>query len=438
MKSLLKTGMFLGLIMTLGCSTELEEVLIIEEALNVEESIIEVQEEAGPRAVVPGEFIITYTDDETSQSLKTSYALSKGRLESLEKSFTNKAQEVLKTNTLDIGTLEKVYYGAVNGFKLTNVDANALAELKKDKRIASIEPNYIINANFPKPMVQGGIKASQLSSLGLFETQAGPPIPVENLELKNGEFVPWGVRWVGRRNGRIVKAKVYVIDSGIAPHEDLNIFKGQSRSFIPGEDWVDTNGHGTHVAGIIGAKKNRKGIVGVCFNVRLVAIRVIGSDGTGSLDQTISGFNYVYNRANPSDVFNYSVGPRVRFTSVAMDNAIKRLSSKIVGAIAAGNANDDTAYFSPQRLIDSRSWIVGALDNNIQPANYSNFGESVDRWAPGSSIISTWLNGGYQIISGTSMASPHVAGILVNRGNNTVRIRGSATKGQHTAPVARM
>ena len=447
MKPYFKTLTLLSLSILVGCSTEIEDVIELESVTEISAEESKTIDNVDPRSVVPGEFIVTYHEDAAAvKDLKNSFALSKQRLQSLDQTFTARAQSILEANHLESQSLEKVYFGAVNGFKLKNVDANTLEELKNDKRIASVEPNYIINANFPKPIVQGGITASELANFAgteaqsapSSEIQAGPPVPVDNVELQNGELIPWGVNWVGRRDGREVMAKVYVIDSGIAPHEDLNIFRGQSRSFVSGEDWVDQNGHGTHVSGIIAAKRNRKGIIGVCHGVRLVAVKIADKDGNGDVDTMISGINYVYNRANPQDVFNFSIGFPERFTSDALDSAMQQLSSKIVGALAAGNSNDDTSFYSPQRLNESRSWMVGALTNRIRPASFSNFGASVDRWAPGSNIISTWLNGGFQILSGTSMASPHVAGILVRRGNNTVRRRGTASKGGFTDPVARM
>ncbi len=422
-----------------SCSTDNEDLNgDVNEGLPTENEI------QGPTSIVPGEYIVTTKEDASTTSLMSRYALSDTEMKSLEDSYTQKTRTLLSKNQVPTEKLAKVYFGAFNGFKLTNVDEKTLNQLKSDKNIVSIEPNYIISADLPKPIYgKEGISKEDLFKLASKKIDDGnlkmPEIPVDNVTLSNGEFVPWGVRWVGRRNGREVRAKVYVIDTGIAPHSDLNIFAGQSRSFVAAErGWEDLNGHGTHVSGIIGAKRNRDGIIGVCHNVRLVAIKVLNAEGSGEIGDMIEGFNYVFNRADSQDVFNFSVGFLNRFTSQTIDDAMIRLSNKIVGAIAAGNSNDDTQFYSPQRINNNRTWMVGSLDNNINPARTSSFGNSIDRWAPGELIASTWLNGGYQLLSGTSMAGPHVAGILVFRGNNTVRRRGNVTKGGHTNPVARM
>lgn len=439
---------FLTLFFFLGCSDD-QEIVPTEngEALSVEidtnnNDNYEAQTQNSSTAI-PGEYIITFKEDTESRSLMSRYELSDTEMRQLETSFTQKSKSILAENSVREDKLEKVYFGAINGFKLQNATQEDLDLLKLDRRIVSIEPNYLLQADLPKPVVQGGISKEELSkmSAGLVldaDLNRMPEIPVQNRELSNGELIPWGANWVGIRNGRPITAKVYIIDTGIAPHSDLNIFTGQSRSFVDGEGWQDLNGHGTHVAGIVGAKRNGDGIIGVCFNIRMVAVKILDQEGSGSIDNMISGFNYVFNRANSQDVFNFSVGFNDRFTSDAIDNAMTNLTTKIVGAIAAGNSNDNTQFYSPQRVNESRSWMVGALNNNIQTVNFSNFGNSIDRWAPGQNIISTWLNGDYQILSGTSMASPHIAAILAFRGNNTVRRRGDVSKGGFTDPVARM
>ncbi len=399
--------------------------------------------------IIPGEYIVVFKEDTQlkSLSLMDKYEIPESEIKSMEKVLSKEAEAILAKNVIKASKLDKVYLGAVNGFKLSNIDQDELDLLKLDSKIESIEPNRIYNANLPTPVLEQPLSSKELikyaaktedenAEEGVVEKSL--EIPVDNTSFNNGEIIPWGVRWIGRRNGRELQAKVYVIDSGIARHPDLNIFAGQSRSFIDGEGWEDVRGHGTHVAGIIGAKRNRRGVVGVSEGIRMVAVKILDADGNGTVDGLISGLNYAFNRANPQDAFNLSAGPPSRFTSNALDNAVRNLSTKIVGAISAGNNNDNTRFYSPTRINESRTWIVGSLENNIRPSGFSNFGNEIDRWAPGGFIISTWLNGDFQVLSGTSMAAPHVTACLVQRGDNTVRRRGTASKGGFTDPVARM
>ena len=187
---------------------------------------------------------------------------------------------------------------------------------------------------------------------------------------------------------------------------------------------VDGNGHGTHVAGIAAAIDNGFGVVGVAPGARLWSVRVLGNDGSGTLSGLVSGIDWVTAHADTIDVANISI--TCDCISTAIDTALSRANAAgVTIAVAAGNSSTDAGNFSISNspavltvsaLTDYNGVSGGGAPATCRPgvddqlADYSNFGAVVDLAAPGTCITSTWLGGGYNTISGTSMASPHVAG----------------------------
>ena len=225
---------------------------------------------------------------------------------------------------------------------------------------------------------------------------------------------PYGITRVnGGTSG--VGRTVWVLDTGIdTDHPDLNIDLARSANFITsGPNTVeDGTGHGTHVAGTIAALDNGIGVVGVAPGATVVAIRVLDNRGSGTLSGVIAGVDYVAANAAPGEVANMSLGGGA---SSALDNAVISAASRgILFALAAGNESTDAATRSPARANHPNIWTVSAIDSNDVFAWFSNFGNPpVDCAAPGVGVLSTHLNGGYATLSGTSMAAPHVAGILL-------------------------
>ena len=410
----------LVLVFIVSCSTD-DGIATTEESNSLLEKKLDQAE------VIPGEYIIIYK--ESSKSELNYSPTTRGltpELKKIQDYYKAKSLATLKLINKGEENLGFVYTGAVQGFHAKDLTIEDIDILVKDENIDYIEPNRKIISDLPKPMNPEGEK---LPSNNGSESDTFLP---------SGDFLPWGVDYTGRGNNAGTNRYVFVIDTGIDQHPDLTIDTGLSASFYPGENWVDRNGHGTHVAGTIGAKANGSGVIGVAYGSTLVAVKVLGgTQGTGSDAGILAGVDYTYNNSISGDVFNYSVGYRTRRTNNAIDNAFRRLDDKIYGALAAGNSNDNTLYYSPQRIQTSRTWMVGNLTRSITPNGSSCFGASVDRWAPGTDVWSTWLNGQYNRISGTSMASPHVAGILAVRGNNSVGTNGNTSKGGFTAPNAR-
>lgn len=238
----------------------------------------------------------------------------------------------------------------------------------------------------------------------------------DGVATATAQTLPWGVDKVdadlsstlaGNGSGAITNVDAYVIDTGIdTSHPDLNVV--EFRSFTGGPK-TDCNGHGSHVAGTIGAKDDANGVVGVAPGIRLHAIKVLGCSGSGSWSSVINGINYVASTTARPAVANMSLGgPQ----NSAVDDAVKgAVGHGVFFAVAAGNDGADACGHSPAAAGTAGGVAtIAATDSSDREASWSNYGNCVDLWAPGVSIYSTYKSGGYATLSGTSMATPHVAG----------------------------
>lgn len=338
--------------------------------------------------VIPGQYIVTLNNA----------AVYKTSLEGLsfeEKTARMKADisaEFFQNAPVEEKVMQ-VYASSITGFaaKLTT---DELSRLKADGRVLAVEPDQIVSLGKPsKPGKGGGGGGST-------------PPPQET---------PWGVTRVGGAVDGTGKT-AWVIDSGVdMSHPDLNVDQNRSVSFLSGspsnKSPNDQNGHGTHVAGTIAALDNSIGVVGVAAGATVVAVRVLDRSGSGSTSGVIAGIDYVAANGSTGDVANMSLGGGV---STALDNAVVAAAATGVKfALAAGNESDDADNHSPARAEGANIYTVSAMDINDDWAYFSNFGDHVDYCGPGVSILSTWKGGGYNTISGTSMATPHVAGLLL-------------------------
>jgi serine protease len=199
----------------------------------------------------------------------------------------------------------------------------------------------------------------------------------------------------------------YIIDTGIrSSHTN---FSGRVSgigftAINDGQGTNDCNGHGTHVAGTVGSET-----WGVAKDVALHAVRVLGCNGSGSTSGVIAGVDWVTNNHVKPAVANMSLGGGA---STALDDAVRNsITAGVTYAVAAGNSNANACNSSPARV--GTALTVGSSTNADARSSFSNFGTCVDLFAPGSSITSTWSTSdtATNTISGTSMASPHVAGV---------------------------
>src|SRR3989338_10703061 len=225
------------------------------------------------------------------------------------------------------------------------------------------------------------------------------------------QVLPWGVSKIRANlvwsSNTADTVKVGVIDTGISnTHSDLikNI-KGGVNTINSRKSWNDDNGHGSHVAGIIGASNNSVGVVGVAPDVDLYAIKVLNAQGSGYLSDIIEGIDWAI--ARNMDVVNMSLGTSSDVQSFH-DAVIRAKNAGVVVVAAAGNSGGSVIFPAAYTEVIA----VAATDVNNQIAYFSSRGPEVDLSAPGVSIYSTYKGTGYATLSGTSMAAPHVTGSI--------------------------
>ena len=296
------------------------------------------------------------------------------------------SKNVLIRNTIDVSALKQSYAGEPGGF-IAKISAAQAELLRHDAAIEAVEPDRII-------------------SLGSCFTVVAPTL------------ITWNVNRIGYGNG--IGKTAWIIDSGIDfDHPDLTVDQTRSKSFIEGQTSADDqNGHGTHVGGIIGAKNNTIGVLGVASGASLVALKVLDKEGEGNLSYIIQALAYVNTMASAGDVVNMSVGGESG--SAILDQQVQNTAARgIYFSIAAGNEGKLANLNSPARANGLNIFTISAVDSLDNFASFSNYGNDVvDYAAPGVHILSTWTDNRYAFASGTSMAAPHVAGLLLLRGRN--------------------
>ena len=338
--------------------------------------------------IIPEQYIVVYNTARTGHAGR----LFVGDRERSARFVREKIEEIFQSKALPKPTLLHVFSQTLNGVTL-KLSHKELTMLKDDPRIAYIEQDQIITLAPPKVAAKPGGGAS----------------PQET---------PWGITRVNGVSSYSGSNVAWIIDTGIdLDHPDLNVDVARSESFIT---WggpssaspEDEHGHGTHVAGTVGALNNSIGVIGVAPGAKVVAVRVLDRRGSGSISSVVAGVDYVGANGARGDVANMSLGGSV---SQAMDDAVVAASANgIKFCLAAGNEADDANNHSPARANGPNVFTISAMREGDTWASFSNFGNPpIDYCAPGVAVKSTWKNGGYNTISGTSMATPHAAGVLL-------------------------
>jgi subtilisin family serine protease len=311
-----------------------------------------------------------------------------------------------------------VYTHALTGFAGAISDA-ARAGLLRDNRVVRVEPDGIAT---------------------IVSTQTGATWGLDRVDQRS---LPLSTTFTYASTGSGVSA--YIIDTGIRlGHNDVRGRAVTGFDAVDGGTADDCNGHGTHVAGTVGGT-----VYGVAKQVRLVAVRVLDCGGSGTWSGVIAGIDWVTGNhaAGTPAVSNLSLGGGA---NSSVDAAVRRMiTDGVATAVAAGNGNQggraqDACKYSPARVAEAMT--IGATDKSDQKARWSNYGACVDWFAPGVGITSSWYTGdnATNTISGTSMATPHTAGVaaLYLAGNpgaspQTVRstLYAATTKGKVTSSV---
>lgn len=358
-----------------------------EESVDLTSSLIEESEVVAQQSqVIEGSYIVVF-DTKITGDLGKKFG---NDYKAAKQAVVSEAKKMFAENSIVDFEIKQSYGKVLNGVaaKLSKTDVEKLA---KDKRVKYIEEDQLVAlAPGGKPGGGGGSTAQE---------------------------IPWGITRVNGVSSYSGSAVAWVIDTGIdLDHPDLNVDATRGfNAFTSGRDAGvpdDGNGHGSHVAGTIGALNNTIGVIGVAPGATVIPIKVLDSRGSGSYSGVIAGVDFVAANGKSGDVANMSLGGPI---SQALDDAVLAASNKgIKFALAAGNESKDAATSSPARVNGANIFTISAMSIGDNWASFSNYGNPpVDYCAPGVGIKSTWKGGAYNTISGTSMASPHAAGILL-------------------------
>ncbi|WP_234859438.1 S8 family peptidase [Aquimarina aquimarini] len=422
-----KRGLIFGALLT--------TTLVVTTSCNKDEDepIEDFQQTDHEQNLIPKEYIVLFND----ATIK-SKAVAEESIFILEKYGITEAQ------------IAEEYTTIFKGVFLKGIPKEIAEQLKNDPGVKSVTQNMTFD--FEPALLSQSTKFSN-------ETYSQKTNVFNNITKPSGEVLPWGPQRIGYGDG--TGKKIWIIDTGIAEIDELNIDKKNSRNFVSDKllangkidptAWQDTHAtsHGTRVASIAAAKENNKGIIGVAAGATVVSIRASG--GGLSLADMESVFDYIASRIQPGEVWNFSGGPLYSRDElktifkvpeeqlVLFENAIIALAQIAPGFLAAGNATDNLdmdpwvdSHLSTQ---NDKLYVIGAINNQHQQWESSNYGSVIDYWAPGVDVVGVNKMGKVQNDSGTSMAAPMVAAMYVLR-DGDLNIRETYTDtGKNTRPI---
>lgn len=348
------------------------------------------------RDVVPGRYIVLFAESAIATKGEDIQSFTIAEREMRVDEAVDKMTSTLKINS---DKVDLVFAAALQGVVFDNLTAEEVRRLQNDRTVKHIQQDHWIVLPELEISRRGG---------GGKPGGGGTPPPTQT--------VPWGITQIGGHAMAPSGVTAWIIDSGIdTDHPDLNVNAGRGHNFVSkGKSTVnDGNGHGTHVAGTVGAIDNEIGVVGVAAGIELVPMRVLDNNGSGYFSWSVAAFNSVATNGAAGDVVNFSVGPSSRYNDPVIDAAVEGVGAKgIKVCLAAGNESDDAQYYSPAKVNAANVYTIGSMTSSLAISYFSNYGLPVDYYEPGSSVYSTYKDGGYATLSGTSMASPHACGIL--------------------------
>ncbi|MFF0749502.1 S8 family peptidase [Streptomyces sp. NPDC004267] len=279
------------------------------------------------------------------------------------------------------GTLRRSYDSSVNGFSVNGLTETEAKRLAADPAVAKVVQNrtFHIDETQEKPPSWGLDRVDQTDTAGddkyTYPDSAGEGVTA------------------------------YVVDTGVRiSHKDFGGRASYGFDAVDNDDTAqDGNGHGTHVAGTIAGST-----YGIAKKAKIVAVRVLDDNGSGTTEQVVAGIDWVTKNHKGPSVANMSLGGGA---DPALDDAVRKaIASGVTFGVAAGNESADAGQGSPSRVTEAIT--VASSTKDDQQSDFSNFGSVVDLYAPGSEITSAWNDSdtGTKTISGTSMATPHVVG----------------------------
>jgi len=332
------------------------------------------------------------------------------KIVTFESSLTDKEEKILEIKKLGGNPLKDLWL--INAITATFPDDIKDSKIYSLKGVIRVEDdkyqNWLLN--------EENLSVKNLPTVGEMietvkeESTIETPQAQNAVKTKSDKEVPWGVERVNapaawdfnQANG----VKVAVVDTGVDyTHPDLaeNYVDGYNAT-DPSSPQIDDHGHGTHVAGTIGAIKNGEGVVGVGPKVKIYGVKVLSASGSGSYSDVMDGIQWAVK--NKMQVINMSLGGRSTIES--FHEVIKKAKEAGVTIVCAAG-NDSGAVNYPAKYPETIAVSAGTSSNGI--AYFSSRGPEIDFIAPGVSIYSTYKGGKYKKMSGTSMACPHVAGL---------------------------
>ncbi len=341
-----------------------------------------------------------------------------GAAASAQQNDLNGAQRFIVTFDKTINEQDKA---SVRG-----VGAETVKELRLVNGLVVTAPNMTVAQNIAGLQGVKHVEQDVLASITGPSCSPWPSCKNTATVTQPPQTLPWGVDMINAEESWSTSAgrgvKVAVVDSGIdKSHPDLtgNIAGGENfvasgrgaRTTVDPSAWNDDNGHGTHVAGTIAAVNNTIGVVGVAHEADVYGVKVLNSSGSGYVSDIISGVEWSV--ANNMDVINMSLGTSTHVQ--AFEDAVNAAyNANILVVASAGNAGDGNVATNEVGYPAKYASViaVAATDESNLVAGFSSDGAEVELAAPGVGISSTTKGGGYVRMSGTSMAAPHVAGVV--------------------------